>query len=1086
MRTNSMVNPVGMDAEKIEFSWNLENYSLSGEQRAYRIIVYNDKETVWDSGKVNSSQSVGVIYNGKKLKVCTRYYWYVNIFGSDGTQATTEVAFFEMGLMGNDRSVWDGAEWICADENLSNPMSLQTYSFECDFVIKYGHKSSIVLSARNKDNYILFETDIKKCTLTVIEYCDNAWSTGKPYKRICGQSTINNKNIHEKNHIKIDVYHRRVTVMFNGECIINNIDIMPESEPFKPQKSSLMLVGFNQMNGSVLYNNITVKNTDNDRVYCSFNDSNRISPLAALGECTDGGLIVNNRFEITSTVHSPIFKRVFILDKKVIKARLYATARGFYTVKINGKKTDERFYAPGFTDYRIHIDYQTYDVTNMLNTGSNEIAVTVGRGYYSGFAGYNSNADIYGKTSAFLGKLVVEFEDGSSQIIVTNESWTCSDEGPVLESDYLQGETYDARLKDIHYRKCKILNEDKEPMPTNGKLDGLKLELIGNPLSCADKVMEIDGKYLGEYPKSHKIYDLGQNIVGTVKLKCRGPRDISLKIRYGEMLNKDRSIYVANLRSAANTDVYVFEGDENGEIYMPIFSSHGFRYVEITGNGTTLHESDIEIISVTGVVISGINTKTGYFECSNEMINKLQSNIEWGQRGNYLLVPTDCPQRNERMGWTGDAQVFGRTAAFNMDVFAFTAKWLHDLRDAQLMYNRGGAVPDTAPLCGDNRPMGGCGGWGDAAVIVPWEMYMAYGNISVLEDNYEMMKAWVDYQNSEERRNNGIRTVDGKKVFDMSDISETGYIQVQQSRGDHLAYDKSTPFIYCATAYAAYSALLLSKIAGVLSKEDDKKKYFKIFEKIKKSFNEAWVNDDGTISYWGEMSFDGIKNTYYCENQKNHPSQTAYALAIDFDLIEVTPKTVECFARSIKENDGCISVGFLGVSHIVPALMKSGLVDLAYELMEQEKNPSWLYSVKNGATTIWERWNSYNAQTGEFGDASMNSFNHYAYGAVGECFYRYILGINPLEAGYKKILLNPVIGGSLSYAKGYHITPYGKVVLEWKKYNNTIRCFCRIPANTSAIMKIKNNMIFVRGKNYVIHENYIELSCGEYEFDWEV
>lgn len=377
-------------------------------------------------------------------------------------------------------------------------------------------------------------------------------------------------------------------------------------------------------------------------------------------------------------------------------------------------------------------------------------------------------------------------------------------------------------------------------------------------------------------------------------------------------------------------------------------------------------------------------------------------------------------------------------------------------------------------------------GWtGDAAVIVPWEMYKAYGDIDILEKNYEMMRSWIDYLDLPERRGYGVRIVDGQEA--KSDLSSVPYIQCQQSRGDHLAYDESTPFILSATAYAAKSCFLFVKIAELLGKAEDVEKYSEIYENIKRAFNEACVQPDGSIAYWGEQSKSGtdqngnvINRTYYSERNGSgaRPSQTAYALAIDFDLIpkEKMRRAAECFKASVDERGGKLSVGFLGISHLAPALSKAGLHETAYSLLLQDKDPSWLYSVKNGATTIWERWNSYTAETDTFGDVSMNSFNHYAYGAIGEWMMGAILGINTScksgEAGYKRIILAPVFSKKLEYASGYHDSPYGIIRSEWERDGEKVTYRCEIPPNTTDLLHIGGDIK--------------ELSSGRHEFSTKI
>lgn len=1082
LTTNYINNPVGIDDTAPEFAWSTEDIQNGAVQKSYRITVRHGGETDWDSGEVYSDIAGGVRYGGEPLLPCTRYFWRVAIKDSLGKEYISEEAFFETALMGTDASVWSGAQWICPKQSLSNPMSAEHYSLECEFRILSGPAAGIVISARNRDNYILFSVNRNDKTLNIIEYCDNAWLNRKASETILFSGKISSLDPDGYNTIKIEINERNAVVDINGERIIDNSPVMPDSHPFRPQKSRLMSVGFKQYNSSAFYRNIDIKDTHTDVSFCTLNE-NCSGPLSALGKISDGGIIVENRFEITSPVHAPVFVKRFNTVNRIKSARLYSTAHGFYTVDVNGVRAGNGYYAPGFTDYDMQIQYRTYDITDLLIEGANIIDVTVGHGYYSGFAGYNRRAGVYGNVPAFLGKIVIEYENGK-EIIVTDKSWMYSESGPVLDSDFLQGETYDARLDDItEYISCAVKPWQGTPLPVNGSAQLPPFRLIASPVSLAEKREEIKGVFLREYPKGSFIYDFGQNIVGAVRVRARADRGMSIKLRYGEMCAADGSVYLANLRSAANTDVYIFKGGMEEE-YAPEFSSHGFRYVEISGCGNSLE--DVTIESVTGIVISGAGEQRGEFHCSNELVNKLQRNIVRGALGNFLLVPTDCPQRNERMGWTGDAQIFASTAAYNLDVCAFMRKWLGDVRDAQLRYNRSGAVPDTAPLCGDNRPMGGCGGWGDAAVIVPWEMYMAYGQKSVLEDNYELMRGWVEYLSSSERVNNGERKVNGQFRQEQSDLAREPYIQIQQSRGDHLAADESTPFILSATAYAANSARILSLAAEVLGKNEDKERYKELFFKMRRAFNEAWVQSDGTIAYWGEMSKMGICDTYYSEDNEagKRPSQTAYALAIDFGLIDITERTVECFKRTVQDAGGRLSVGFLGVSHIIPALEKAGLTETAFELLENENNPGWLYSVKNGATTIWERWDSYNAETGEFGNVSMNSFNHYAYGAVGQWFFSGILGIRPLTAGYRKILFSPVAGGTLDQACGNHRTPYGTISASWRRCGKKIVYQCSIPGGSEAILIPCGSCKYIDGSGIAkMTDKGWELSAGEYEFD---
>ncbi len=1131
MEINYMKNPLGIDKNP-HFSWYSDEILNNSAQVAYQIIVSknsNLENEIWNSGKINSDKACNIVYKGQKLEAMTKYYWQVTLWDKNKNSATSKIQWFETGLMGNDKSVWSNAQWIGNPRTVTNTSALDSYSFSVDFQVNKGNNAGIVTAARNKDNYVLFEIDMDNRIIKVYEYCDNAWLgsyadgnipsielRGNKDGYIISKEAVKEGQEYSQNNFELKVTGRDIILKINDITIIEETELMPANPKNQPRRACLMSIGFKQEESCAVYDNIKITNNKTGLIINEDDFSTNDGIFSALGKVSDGKLIVSNSFEIVCPVPAVNVATNFEITKEIKSARLYAASKGFYYAYINNKKVGEDFFNPGFTDYRLRIQYQTFDVTNMLKNGTNAILATIGKGHYSGFCGY-SGAMKYGFENYFIGKLVITYEDGTQDIIVTDKNWKFTEKGPITDSDYFNGEYYDARLEFADWSdgkldtsswiSCGVKEWTEKVIPTNGTLDdNIKFILSAQEGPTAQIVKKLKPISVIENPKGHFVYDFGQNMVGTICLKVKGQKNTSLKLRYGEMSYKNGEIYIMNIRSAANTDTYILNGNPAGETFVPSYTSHGFRYVEITGNGFELENNDM-ILNIEGLVLCNISETTGGFECSNELINKLQSNIEWGQRGNYLLVPTDCPQRNERMGWTGDAQVFAKTAAFNMNVSAFTQKWLIDVIDGQIMYNKDGAVPDTAPLGGDNRA-DGCAGWADAGVIVPWEMYQAYGDVSFLEDNYEMMAKWIDYQSMDSRQNYGVRKVDGIEVPEKSDMASIPFIQVQQRRGDHLTFDETTPFILSATAYAAYVCKLMIKTAEILGKTEDVKKYSQRFENIKQAFNEAWVKEDGTLGYWGEMSKSNtdingniINQTYYSneEGNPNHPSQTAYALAIDFELIpeEKLAGAAKGFKQSIDDRNGKLSVGFLGISHLAPALTKVGLDEIAFALLEQTENPSWLYSVINGATTIWERWNSYIAETGQFGDVSMNSFNHYSYGAIGEWMYSRILGINSSdklgENGYKKLILTPTFGGNLTYAKGWHKSPYGIIKSEWKLENNKFIYECTVPVNSSAVIHLplnntKNVSINVIGTNikYIGIENnraVYNVSSGTYKFE---
>lgn len=1105
MRTNALKKPVGID--KIpRFSWKTKSAKQDVKQIAYSISVAEDEnftDIVWNSGKITADKSIGIIYGGKALKPSKRYYWRVILWDEQEIEYKSSIEYFETGLMGSGENVWNGAQWIGRSVDTVNTAVIDKYSIETDFQVRAGNKAGIVISARNKDNYTLLEIDMDNRVIRIFDYCDNAWNSGLASVTECCDEIVIPENVtahgeeYMEHHIKISVDGRKIAVSFDNFELVQFLELLPADMSNQPRKSNMMLVGFKQLESIAIYRNIKITNDSINTVYQLFDLSNGTGLISCLGVVREGRLFVENQFELICPVPALTLRGMFSAHKKVKSARLYASARGFYNVYINGERINNDFYNPGFTDYRKRIYYQTYDVTDKIKNGENMIGAVVGKGYWSGYCGY-SGAQIYGVQNAFICQLLITYDDNTTDIVITDEEWKYTDKTPVIDTDYLDGETYDARLEnrmdynDSDWKQCSVHKWSIEPQPTNGRLDNVSFELSAQEGETANiKEILLPISEAKEVQKGHFIYDFGQNMTGTIRLNVKGEKGISLKIRYGEMCDRYGNLYVKNLRTAANTDVYVLRGDKNGETFTPSFTSHGFRYVEITGNGFKL-DSITVVVKIEGLVINNIGSVTGGFECSNKDINKLQSNIQWGLRGNTLLTFTDCPQRNERMGWTGDAQIFAKTGAYNMDIQSFARKWLCDMRDAQLMYNRDGAIPDTVPLGGDNRA-DGCGGWGDAAVIVPWEMYMAYGDKDILEENYDTMAKWIEYQSRSDRQNYGMRMIDGVEMSDQSDLADIPYIQVQQRRGDHLAYDITTPYILSATAYAAHSADIMARTAGILGKEKEAQKYKTRFENIRQAFNSAWVKKDGSIGYWGEMSLsaetktswgekgidrngNSINRTYYSEAEGsiNHPSQTAYALAIAFDLIEKDklPNAAKYLQDAVERNNGLLSVGFLGISHIIPALWKAGMKEEAFKLLEQTDNPSWLYSVRNGATTIWERWDSYTAETGTFGSTDMNSFNHYAYGAVGEWLFGGVAGINAYEAGYKRIILTPNYGGTLSYARAWHESPYGRITSEWRLNGKEFIYGCTIPANTTAVLYLPSE------KGVQTHE----LKSGSYKF----
>ncbi|MEI8113820.1 MAG: glycoside hydrolase family 78 protein [Bacteroidia bacterium] len=704
---------------------------------------------------------------------------------------------------------------------------------------------------------------------------------------------------------------------------------------------------------------------------------------------------------------SQFFRKDFTSGKKLKSARVYVTSLGLYQLFLNGQKVSADLFTPGWTSYKNRIQYQTYDVTAMIQP-KNSLGAIVGDGWYRGNIGWGNQNGYYGSKLALLAQLQLNYTDGTSETIGSDASWKVT-RGPIIFSDIYNGETYDARkeltgwanagFNDSQWGKVSVLDQSKK--------------ILVAPQGVVVKaIQEMKPLKLFTTPKGETVFDMGQNMVGWVKLRIQGKKGDQITLKFAEVLDKEGNFYTANLRSAKATDVYILKG-EGEEIYEPHFTFHGFRFVKIEGLSTP---PSLDLI--TGEVIHSDMKPTGSFACSDPMINQLQHNIQWGQKGNFLDVPTDCPQRDERLGWTGDAQVFSMTAAFNFDVAPFYTKWMRDLAADQLP---NGVVPHVIPdvLKGG----GGSTAWADASIVVPWTTYLTYGDQRILEVQYPSMKAWVEY----------MTTRAGDDFLWTGDSHFGDWLAFATTNSDYPGATTEKDLI--ATAYYSYSSGLLSKIATIIGKNEDAKKYSQLSENIKKAFNKEFVTPAGRL----------VSHT-----------QTAYSLALSFNMLpaDLIPKAASYLAADVKKM-GHLTSGFVGTPLLCKSLSSQGYDDLVFMLMNRKQYPSWLYPITQGATTIWERWDGQKPD-GTFQDVGMNSFNHYAYGAIGEWMYQYVAGINidPSAPGYKHILLSPHSGGGLTNASAEFISLYGKVKSGWKLDGTDFVYEVTVPANTTATVTL--------------------------------
>lgn len=744
----------------------------------------------------------------------------------------------------------------------------------------------------------------------------------------------------------------------------------------------------------------------------------------------------------------PYFRKEFTASKKIKSARVYVTSRGLYQLFLNGKKVSSDLFTPGWTSYNKRLQYQTYDVTSMLQE-RNSLGAILGDGWYRGKIGWSSQDGYYGTQLALLAQLRINYTDGTSETVTTDKSWKVNT-GAILESGIYDGETYDARLEMPGWDQPGFDDSNWENVSVVSQPKDILVAPRGVPVRA---IQEIKPVRLLTTPEGETVFDMGQNMVGWVRLKVHGEKGDRVVLKFAEVLDKEGNFYTANLRSAKATDTYMLRGSGE-EVYEPHFTFHGFRFVKLEEFPGTP-----DLNTVTGVVIHSDMQPAGTFTCSDSLVNQLQQNIRWGQRGNFLDVPTDCPQRDERLGWTGDAQVFSMTAAFNFDVAAFYTKWLKDLAADQLP---DGKVPHVIPdvLKGD----GGSTAWADVSVIVPWTMYLSYGDKRILKEQYPSMKAWVEYM---EKRA-------GEDNLWTGDTHYGDWLAFASNRSDYTGATTEKDLI--ATAYYCYSTTLLGKIAGITGNQADAEKYAALAKDIKKAFNAEFVTPNGRL----------VSHT-----------QTAYALALAFDLLpdELVGKAAAFLAEDVKKF-GHLTTGFVGTPLLCQTLSDHGYEDLAFMLLTRKKYPSWLYPVTQGATTIWERWDGQKPD-GTFQDVGMNSFNHYAYGAIGEWLYSYVGGIriDPEKPGYQHILLNPHPGGGLSYANTAFRSMYGEIRSDWKKEGDDFVYEVVIPANTTATVTLPQAKIdaltvnskpvdpeMKKGLLQLANGMSLELGSGKYRF----
>jgi alpha-L-rhamnosidase len=993
LRCEYLENPLGLDVAAPHLSWQSDNTERNWRQAAYEILVASSDENlragkadIWDSGKVDSAESVGIVYRGPALESRKRYHWNVRVWDAGGpvSESATE-AWWETGLLhqADWKAKWirwknpdddadrKGIRWIWVpgqDAHAVVPKTAAT--FRVTFNLPDKAKEAILLLATRGD----FVASVNGHEIGA----KSRWTTFDR-RDISGQLVVGQNQI---------------------EVIVTappSPDYGPDAGAKTTMAALAALVKITRSNGA------TMRFPTDEHWKASLEKTSDWQSAQVAGDLAD------KRLGDPGQLPQPAacLRRTLALSKNVQSARLYVTALGSYRVFVNGSRVGSDVMTPDFTDYRKRVLYQVYDVINLLASGNNVISALLGDGWYgSGLTWVGMH--FFPPPDRFVAQLELDYADGSHDSIVTDNSWRVA-QSAILRSDIYGGEAYDARMEQTGWNKPGFEDSTWEPAVV---ADVPSIKLSSQIAAPARVIATLEPKQVTPLANGAYIFDMGQNMVGWATLKVKGASGTRVRLRFAEILNPDGTIYTANLRNADATDEYTLRGGGE-EVFSPHFTFHGFRYVEVTG-----YPGTPSLDAVRGEVVSSVSgDPVAKLATSSDLVNRMWSIGIWGQRGNFLSIPTDCPQRDERLGWMGDAGVFWRTGSYNFDIAAFSQKFVQDIVDAQ---NRQGAFtnvsPNTLPSSVDeteepspDSDQIGAPGWGDAGVIVPWTTWLQYGDKAIIEENWEAMERWMTFIQS--RNPDFLRTKGVGPNF-----------------ADWLAPDGNTNKDMLATAYWALIANMMSEMAHAIGKEAEAKRYDDILQNIRSAFQKAYIKDNGEVGTG---------------------TQTSYVVALYTRMAPsaLEPMLVEKLVRNIEAHNWHLSTGFLGTPFLLFTLADHGRSDVAYRLLLNDTYPSWGYMLSKGATTWWERWN------GDTGDPTMNSYNHYAFGSVIAWVYRYAAGIDttPDSPGFKEIVIHPHLDSRMTSARAEYESIYGKIVSDWKGTPaGPFSLSVTIPANTSA------------------------------------
>jgi alpha-L-rhamnosidase len=1028
LRIDELMTPLGIDDAQPRFSWQLQDNRQGARQTAYRLLVASkpelltaDKADVWDSGRIASGQSVAVRYAGPAIAPATRYFWKVLVWDRDDKPAPgSPVSWWESGLL---KQPWH-AQWIgyeTAEEHAVRHAGAQWItSPEAGTAQPQGTEQRIAYRA-----HLDLTKPVRRATLYVAaQDTASAWINGKqvmeraplpPWKQLpwrkYASEDVTSALRAGRNALSVEATHYIVSP--TGNPVNSN-----------PPLQATVVVEF--ADGSI---RSWVSGPDwkaslrpaEDWMSASFDDSGWKSAIQWT-EPEAAGMGDDPLGKPWPTESVKALRRGFESAGPVRSARLYVTALGAYQVFLNGKRVGDEVLAPGWTDYRERVEYQTYDVTANVVPGANLLAALLAPGWYSTPLKWFQQPNSYGLTPpALLAQLRIEHADGSVEWIATDGQWKAR-QSAILKAEIYDGETEDARLAQPGWDSAGF-NEAGwsqaiviEPKPVAIEAQDFQPIRTETVLPAKSMTVSKPGVYL---------YDFGQNLAGVERIRVQGPAGTDVQVRVGEATNPDGTLYTENLRTAKATDHFILAG-KGVEEFQPRFTFHGFRYVEISGLSTPPGKDAVEAIVLHTDAPFTTQLKTG-----SAMLNQLWSNILWGQRSNFVGVPTDCPQRDERMGWTGDAEVFWRAASYNADLAAFSRKFAEDLRGTQAGTPYYGIIAPGAAVSSQSSGAG----WSDAGVIVPWTSWLQSGDTRIIEQNWDAMEKYLGA--IEKANPDGLWKHDAGIPF-----------------GDWLSPEGPTLYPLVATAYWAYDVTLMRQMAHALGKKDEEERLQKLFDHIRAAFAQQFVHSDGFVAGAddGPSPFGQINNPD--AKAKGGDTQTGYVLALNMRLVpdELRSAAAAKLVAKIEANHGLLGTGFLGTPYLLATLVETGHSDLAFKLMLNTAYPSWGYLVDHGATTMWERWNGDQMR----GDPSMNSYNHYAYGAVADWIYRYAAGIDatPLDAGFHTVFLHPVFDRKLGSLDLRFQSPYGEIHSSWTVVGGKAHWALTIPANATGWLRI--------------------------------